>query len=172
MAKGSVKDTFANVAAVRVVESANNTQTSVKFDFPFSIMDKMALVINRIEYWTALLTHFGGAGDALYLALTAASSIKDIAAQNDPLVIDSHIKSLAYFGTAASAQVVDGPYIKDFSDLPGGGLLVAPNPLYAMAQGISLGGVSDSWIKLFYTYVELSSDEYWQLVESRRVISS
>jgi len=50
MAKGAVKDTFANIAAVRVIESAANTQTSVKFDFPFSIMDKMALLISRIEY--------------------------------------------------------------------------------------------------------------------------
>ena len=172
MAKGNVKDTFANVAAVRVIESAANTQTSVKFDFPFSIMDKMALIISRIEYWTASLTPFAGAGDALYLALTAASSITNLASQNDPLVIDSHIKTLAFFGTAANGQVIEGPYIKDFSNLPGGGLLVAPNPLYAMAQGISLGGVSDNWIKVFYTHVELSTDEYWQLVESRRVISS
>lgn len=165
-------DTYANVAAVRIIESAANTQTSAKFDFPFSIMDKMALVINRIEYWTALLTPFAGAGDSLYLALTAAATINNIASQNDPLVIDSHIKSLAFFGAATSGQVIDGPYVKDLSDLPGGGLLVAPNPLYAMAQGISLGAATDSWIKLYYTYTELNTDEYWQLVESRRVISS
>lgn len=172
MAKGSVKDKYANVAAVRVIETAANTQTAVKFDFPFSIMDKVALIINRIEYWTALLTPFAGAGDSLYLALTAAPLVTNLAAQNDPLIVDSHLKTLAFFGTATSGQIIDGPYIKDFADLPGGGLLVAPNPLYAMAQGISLGAVTDSWIKLFYTYVELSSDDYWQLVESRRVISN
>jgi hypothetical protein len=38
--KGKV-DSYANIASVAVVESAINTQTSVKFNFPFSIMDRI-----------------------------------------------------------------------------------------------------------------------------------
>lgn len=166
------KDSYVNVAAVQITESAANTQTAVKFDFPFSIMDKMALVINRIEYWTASVTPFAAAGDQLYLALTTASIIADIAKQNDPQIVDSHLKSLEIYGAATSAKILEIPYIKDLSSLPGGGLLVAPSPLYGVAQGISLTAVSSSWIKLFYTYLEMNTEDYWQLVESRRIISS
>jgi len=62
--------------------------------------------------------------------------------------------------------------IKDFSSLAGGGLLVAPAPLYGFVISAGAGGVMDAWVKLFYTYVELAADEYWQLVESRRIIST
>jgi len=165
-------DTFANVAAIKVTESAAATQTSAKFAFPFSIMDKMALIVNRIEYWMASYAQLNTANDIFYAALTAAAAVTDIANQADPLIIDSFSTVRIDMGTAASGLIVSQPYIKDFSSLPGGGLLMAPAPLYGMVQGVGTTPLAACFIKLFYTYVELSTDEYWQLVESRRIISS
>lgn len=172
MAGKGKADSYANFAAIKVVESAANTQTSAKFAFPFSIMDKMALVISRLEYWLSTPDKLDTTGDYVYLALTAAATITDISAQNDPLIIDNYLYLRRDLGTAATGIIFQQPTIKDFSDLPGGGLLVAPSPLYAMAQGSGCSAANVAWFKMFYTYIELASDEYWQLVESRRIISS
>lgn len=171
MAKGKT-DSFANFAAVKVVESAANTQTTTKFAFPFSIMDKMALIVSRIEYWLSTPDKLDTSGDYVYMAISAASTVTDISAQNDPLIIDNKLYIRRDLGTAASGLLFEQPYVKDFSQLPGGGLIMAPAPLYAMLQGSGCSAANVAWFKLFYTYMELSSDEYWQLVESRRIISS
>lgn len=165
-------DMFANFAAIRVLESAANTQTSAKFAFPFSIMDKMALVISRIEYWLGSLSQLNSSGDFIYGALTTAASVVGISDQTNPLIVDSMAWLRNDFGTAANGMIYQTPIVKDFSNLMGGGLLVAPNPLYAMVEGSGEASASALYIKLFYTYMELGTDEYWQLVESRRVISS
>ncbi len=165
-------DLYANVAAIQVIESVVNTQTSVKFQFPFSIMDKMALLINRVEYWVRGQSYLNGGGDSITFALSAASTVVDIYDQADPAIIDNYRLTRVDFGVAASAIFHEAPYVKDFATLPGGGILVAPNPLYGMVQGSGLGTAGFGWIKLFYTYMELSADEYWQLVESRRIISN
>lgn len=172
MAGKTKADTFANFAAVKVTESAANTQTTVKFAFPFSIMDKMALIINRVEYSFQSWDKFNSTLDYCYMGLTTAGTITDIANQADPLIVDNMAYQRIDMGVAASGLTTMFPFVKDFSDLPGGGLLVAPNPLFAIIQGGGASAACAGYVKLFYTYIELSTDEYWQLVESRRVISS
>lgn len=171
MAAKTTKDNRINLAAVTVTESAANTQTSKKFDFPFSIMDKMGLVINRIEYWVGL-SELNGSTDQVIVGLTTASALVAIANQADPALVDSISVTRYDTGVAATGHFWKNPIIKDFSDLPGGGLLVAPSPLYAMIQQAGAAGAGSAWIKLFYTYIQLSTDEYWELVESRRIITS
>jgi hypothetical protein len=164
-------DSFANIAALKVLESAAATQTSAKFAFPFSIMDKMALIVNRIEYWFPSFVMLNTSADIFYAALTASASVVDIANQADPLIIDNMALVRTDLGVSATGIIQATPYIKDFSALPGGGLLMAPSPLYGMVQGVGTSPAALCFLKLFYTYVELSTDEYWQLVESRRIIS-
>ena len=171
MATKKTIDRYANIAAIEVIESAANTQTSKKFNFPFSVMDKMGLLISRIEYWPRGQSYLNGSGDVLSMAITAAATLTDINDQSDPLLIDSYRLLRVDAGTAATAFYQESPFVKDFSELPGGGILVAPAPLYAMIEGIGLSNAGYGWFKLFYTYMELAVDEYWQLVESRRVIS-
>jgi hypothetical protein len=172
MAGKAKTDTFANFAAVKVQESAAATQTSVKYAFPFSIMDKMALIISRIEYWLPSFVMINTSADIFYCAVTASAAVIDIANQADPLIIDSMATVRTDYGAAASGILTQTPFIKDFSALPGGGLITAPSPLYGMVQGVGTTPAALCFIKLFYTYIELATDEYWQLVESRRVISS
>ena len=168
----SAADSYVNVAAVKVQETAANTFTAAKFAFPFSIMDKMGLIINRIEYWFEAMAQMNSVEDSIHALLTAASSVVDITNQADPLIIDSYRIVREDVGVAASGLYVLQPFVKDFSALPGGGILVAPSPLYAAIKGTGCAAVTACWLKLFYTYIELATDDYWQLVESRRIISS
>jgi len=166
-------DTFANYAALTIVESAANTFTSSKFQFPFSIMDKMALILQRIEYdFTSFTGAFAASADTLTCGICVAATLSDVDNPADPLLVDTMRIRRSDFGVAATGIAMYFPLIKDFTNLAGGGLLVAPNPLYGFVKGISAGAAGTVAIKLFYTYLELSTDDYWQLVESRRIISS
>jgi len=165
-------DSYANVAAIYVEESAVNTFTAAKFNFPFSIMDKMALVIQRIEYWLGGLDQLNGTTDRTVSGIFVSSSILNIENQADPLIVDTMRIQRIDIGAAASGVHTVLPIVKDFTNLAGGGLLVAPSPLYAGVKATGAAGVTSAWIRLYYTYLELATDEYWQLVESRRIISS
>lgn len=172
MAAKSAIDRFANVAAILVAEAVAGTMATAKFAFPFSIMDKVALVLSRIEYHFADPGLLNSSGDYVVIALTASSTPADLAAQNDPLVIDNCTMHRVDYGTAASGNMFIKPHVKDFSSLPSGGILVAPSPLYAAIKSTGASGVCAAWLKLYYTYLEMAADEYWQLVESRRIIST
>lgn len=168
-----VADTYANLAAISVAETVAGTMATAKFNFPFSIMDKMALLISRIEYlFDASLAQMNSSGDCVVAALLASNTVVNIDNQADPLIMDNCRAMRVDFGAAASGLISMQPVVKDFSSLPGGGILAAPAPLYGAVKGFTMAGVASVWIKLFYTYLELSTDEYWQLVESRRIISN
>lgn len=172
MAAKKAIDIYANVAALDVTESGANTYTQTKFAFPFSIMDKMGLLIQRLEYeFLSLGTVLAASGQQIMAGITIAaiSSLSDVA---NPALVDGMRLTRIDQGTAGSAVILNQPYIKDFSNLPGGGILVAPNPLYLAIQGLSAAAAGRVRCRMFYTYMELATDEYWQLVESRRIISS
>lgn len=170
--KKSAVDNYANIAAVTAIPSAADAFKSVKFAFPFSIMDKMGLLLSRIEYFIDAFGYLNSANDYVYAGLSTASSLTSISDPADPMIVDSIRLIRVDYGTAASGDLVQTPIIRDFSTLPGGGLLVAPNPLYFWTQTNGASGVISCQCRLWYTYMELSTDDYWQLVESRRVISS
>lgn len=172
MATAKALDKYANVAAIQVTESAANTQTSAKFAFPFSIMDKTALLISRIEYDLQSWDSFNSSNDLCTLALIAAASVVNMRNPIDPLIIDWVAFKRLDIGAAASGLIGQVPTVKDFTNLPGGGILVAPNPLYFALAGVGCAGVNTANIRIFYSYMELGTEDYWQLVESRRLITS
>lgn len=171
MAK-KVLDQYANVAAIDLIESAANTLTVAKFAFPFSIMDKMALLLSRIEYEFANLnTVFAATADQMMAGVATQDNV-DLTSPTASSLVDVMKLTRTDFGAAATGILTVQPLIKDFSNLPGGGLLVAPNPLYGAIMGVSAAAAGRVKIRMFYTYLELATDEYWQLVESRRIIST
>lgn len=172
MASKKSSDQYANIAAVLNQESAAGTATYARFNFPYSVTDKVAILISRIEYWIGNLHQLNTSQDYVVAGLCAASALVSLENQADPGLVDSCKIQRIDIGTAASGLLVSIPVIKDFSSLPGGGILVAPSPLYAGIVSSGAGGVLAAWTKLFYTYKELATDEYWELVESRRIITS
>jgi len=166
------KDIYAQFAALNVEEAVANAGVYVKFAFPFSIMDKMALLINRIEYILRANSAYNSSGDSMVAGISVGTNLADVEDVTNPLIVDSVKRTRIDQGTPATCLYLTDPFIKDFSDLPGGGILIAPNPLYAFVKGAGLGAVAACGIRLYYTYRELGTDEYWQLVESRRVITS
>ncbi len=177
MAAKTSNDEFANVATITVTETGANTLTWKKLETGISLTEKVAWIINRVEYFVTgnVSTDFNAANDRLFVALSVAQTAATLvtaAAYVDPTILDLYVLSREDIGAAASGLLMERPYIKDFSTLPGGGIIVPPTPLFMGAQGVSLANAQTVVVKMYYTLINLSTDQYWQLVEARRVISS
>lgn len=171
--KDTAADKFANTAVITVTESAANTLTFKKLDTGVPLFEKMAWIVHRIEYFINDIAagQFNASGDYMTLAITASAAVAALTME-DPAVLDLLQIRRSDFGAAANAHMDVFPWVKDFHQLPGGGLIVAPNPIYLAAKGTGLVAASASLVKIFYTNYALQPDEYWELVESRRIIVS
>jgi len=166
-------DLYTSRAIFTPTESAANTLTFEKLETGLSIYDKIGWVIARVEarLSAATLALFNGTGDSLSLGITMSNSIISIGDDN-PAVYSNIALVRLDFGTAANAEIGQRTYIKDYSTLPGGGLLVLPNPLYAGIQGVGLTGAASANISLFYQAVELSDADYFNLIQARQLLIS
>lgn len=165
-------DKFANLAVIGVTESAANTLTFKKLETGISLFEKMAWIIHRIEYYVEVLAAaFNGDADFLDLGISTTDQLTAVSFSNNA-VVDKLEVQRSDFGAAAVAILQQKPLYKDFTNLPGGGLILPPNPLYGFICGGGLASARSATIRLFYTNYPLSADEYWELVESRRLISS
>lgn len=176
MAKAK-EDTYANVATITVIESAANTLTFKKLETGISLQEKVAWLISRIEYYLSntFASLFGAASDIAHMGLSVtnlATTYASYASFTDPALLDKQTVELANFAAAGTGIFITKPMIKDLSTLPGGGILVPPAPLYGWAQGEGIGAAISLVIKLYYTQIPLTVDDYWQLVEARRFLSS
>lgn len=166
-----VLDRFANVAALTVLESAPATLTFARFNFPFSVMDKVAILISRIEYYIGYLGYLDATSDSVIAGLSTIGSLVNPLAVDDPQIIDNIRILRLDHGTAGSAVLVVQPEVKDFSALAGGGIILAPSPLYAFIKGTGNPTAMSAQIRMYYTYQALADADYWQLVESRRIVT-
>lgn len=166
-------DKFANYAIISVVESAANTLTFKKLETGISLNEKVAWILNRVEYVVALVqaAEFNADGDSLYYGLSVSNSFSSPGITENT-IIDYNAVTRVDLGAAAVGMFIDRVKVKDFSSLPGGGILVPPTPLYLYAKGDSLVSANQVTARLHYTLKTLKVDEYWELVEARRVLSS
>lgn len=177
MASKSGVDKFANIASISVTESAANTLTFKKLETGIALFDKIAWVIHRLETYLSIPDAglLNSDTDSLFFGLTASNTVSTLlngATQTDPSIFYGGRWRRSDFGTAATAILHLAPWVIDFTNLPGGGLIVPPSPLYGAAQGSGCAAASTVIFRLYYTNLPLSPDEYWELVESRRMISA
>jgi hypothetical protein len=176
MATKSVQDKFANMATIICIESAANTLTYKKLETSFGTFEKIAWIIHRIEYFfTNASTAFNGTDDLLYCALMTGNTRNDLLTNTiftDPQVLDLFAMTRWDFGAAGSGFTLTKPTIRDFSQMPSGGLIVPPSPLYGAVQGSGLAAAGSIVMRIYYTIKELATDEYWELVEARRLLTA
>lgn len=162
-------DIYANIAHIQVTESANNTLTYKKLETGISLFEKVAWVLVRLEYYWRLRA-----------PVSAAKVEMGISTSNNPAAIE--VDEVAFvdvtmverldLGTPGEALIWAYPIIRDFAQLPGGGIIVPPNPLYLAVKGTSQTETMVVDVRMYYTVKQLKGDEFWELVEARRMISS
>jgi hypothetical protein len=170
---GKQTDSFANLAIVTVTESAANTLTFKKLETGISVNQKIGWVIHRVEYFLSslLAAVFNGDGDNLSFGLSCSSTFANAIIEENS-IFDFNNVQRADYGTAAVSIIHHQPFIKDLSMLPSGGIIIPPAPLYLFAKGTGLVSAETISARIEYTTLELSTDDFWQLVEARRPLTS
>jgi hypothetical protein len=177
MATKKVSDAFSNMASILNVESAANTLTYKKLETSFGTFEKIAWVIHRIDYYWFFDPGavFNSTADNTICALMTGnqrSTLQTSEVFTDPQVIDMAQMKRTDLGAAASGLIMSFPATRDFSSLPSGGLIVPPAPLYGAIQASGAASVTACVLRVYYTIKELATDEYWELVEARRLLTA
>lgn len=164
-------DTFANQACITVTESAANTLTFQKLETGISIGARQAWIIHRLEYFFDSLSTLNGTTDVLQMGISQSNSWTAVSAA-EPSILDICWFERLDFGTAATGLISFKPLIKDFGALPGGGLLIVPNPLYAFAKGTGCAALTSSKVRVYYTQIDVKDAEFYELWQSRVLLTA
>lgn len=163
-------DKFANKFFGTVTESAANTLTFKEIQTNVDIMTKRAWVLHRLE-WSLLsaeIVKIAADDDTIEAALVSSDKITALGLDN-PAVIDR--LDIGRFIATSGGQLVFKPFVRDFAALPGGGLIITPRPLFVAVKGTSLASALTVSCRGYYTSMELSADEYLELVDFYRIVS-
>lgn len=170
------KDIYANIGAILVEQSATDTLTFNELQTYISVFDKKALIINKIIYSIPLATWQELDAEADYIAFgistannAASQAIADLYNRAD-IVDYNHIYTLVS-GTPADIERKFGQIEKDFSTMPGNGLLVPGRPLFGWMGSDGMSAAMTIAMRIFFTVKDVSTEEYWELVEATRVVN-
>lgn len=169
--KKKLTDEYANKFYGQVVESAANTLTFEQIQVNMSFRERVGFILHRLEWYPSLASMIllVDAVDEIKMALVASQNISSLGLDN-PAVIDS-LTLNKHVATAVGFELYDRPFIRDFSMLPGGGMLIIPNTLFLAAQGTSLTAASSIECRAFYTPIDLDDTSYADIIDFYRILS-
>lgn len=172
MAKNGVRDSYANKFYGSVTESGANTLTFSEIATNVNVFDKVAWVLTRLEWWIppASVLLLVAAADNIQAALTASQNITDLDLDN-AAVIDVMRLGIVAPSDTTSCTPITMPLIRDFSAMPGGGLIIAPRPLYVGVMGASLASASTAECRGYFRQIDLKAEEYLDLVDFYRIVA-
>jgi len=167
---GASKDKFANKFFGYSLESAANTLTFREIQTNVDMMSKRAWVLHKLEWFFSPvdLDKLIAGQDRISAALVSSDKLTALDL-NSPGVIDL-IDFGILFASAVGQSFYTQPFTRDLTGLPGGGLIVAPRPLYVAVKGTSLGSAVTANVRGYYTNLDMSADEYLELVDFYRIV--
>ena len=164
-------DIYSNKAYIAVSESTVNTLTFAELATGISTFDKVGWIISRIEYFLsdATIVSLNATADSLTMGVALSNKISELSLA-DAAVVDVVKIKVAVMGTPATGAWSLNPIRVSFADMPGGGLIIPPRPIYL---GVKAGGYSapaEISCRIYYIQKALKTEEYWELVEATRMI--
>lgn len=164
---------YANLAVINCVMSAANTITWQKLDTGLPIFEKRAWIIHTVDYRFAVstLADLDTDSDWIHCALAVKNTLTTIES-DEQAIFDELFYMRTDAGTAASAWFHKQPFVNDFTKLPGKGLIVAPTYIYLGMNSSGMTVAGNVIARIRYTEMPLKPQDYWQLVEAQRIISS
>jgi len=163
-------DLFANKFYGSVVESAANTLTFAEIQTNVDVFSKKAWVLHKLEWYFGPtgFNYLDAADDVISAALVSSNKM-DALTLDDAGVIDL-LELNINFITGVGFSVLELPISRSFADMPGGGLIIAPRPLYLAVKGTSLAGAVTMSARGYFTAMDLNADEYLELVDFYRIV--
>lgn len=163
------RDEYSNMIEQTITQSAINTLEFEEFNVGLTMFDKVGLIINRIEYEVpdSALVEMAAASDRWTIGISADNNITSLNYSTRALIDMCELQTIST-GAAAVVEHIVLPLVKDFSTLPGGGLLVAPKPLYVGLNTVNFVAVSAGTVRVYFQTLQLKAEDYFELLESRR----
>jgi hypothetical protein len=163
-AKKGKKDAYSNIAYASVLQSAANTLTFAQINMGVGLFQGVALLLHRIQWYpfAAALRELVTAADSMDMALTTSNRLTAIYDVLDPSVIC--VRRL--LPIAATVAPYDIPLISDFTMLPGGGKLIAANPLWIACGSLAFAAAAQIRAQLDFTFISLTDAEYLELLQA------
>lgn len=166
------KDEWAQIGYIEVVESAANTLTFNGLSVFSNILTPKGLIIHRVIYNIPSASQILLAASADYIMFGLAGDDSLLAIHLDEArVYDYRTVMRIDYGVAASGNQLDGQFVTDFSSLPGGGLLVPADRIYAYVAGVSLANPVTMQFRFYFTVQDLTAQQYIELAQSLRVLT-
>lgn len=164
-------DLFANKFYATITESAANTLTFEEIPTNVDIFSKAAWILERLEWYIVQgnISEVQATADILQVALVASNNLTELSL-GDAAVVDLVDITIRVQGTPAVSELMTQPFIRDFSGMAGGGLLVAPRPLYIAVQGTSLANPIVAKVRGYYRQIILDAAQYLDLVDFYRIL--
>jgi len=164
-------DQYSQIGYISVTQSAANTLTFNGISIMTSFLSNSAMILHEVLYQVgpndvALMT---ATQDAIYVGVTGADNITTVLL-NDPEVYDMRYIHRHDMGAAASGALITGPIITDFTDMPGGGVLVPADRIYGFVDSTGLASAITVEMRFRFTILELSAQEYLELAQALRVL--
>lgn len=173
MPKTSSKDKFSQVARLAVTESAANTLTFAELQVGVPMFEQKGLIVHRLEFYISAQTlgYLADTGDFIRLAFTLSNTIASLDLSY-PEIIDMIIFQRFEEGTPANFVWQNWPIIHDFNEMPGGGLLIPCQNLYAAIFATGASTACAGQFRVHYTYFDMSPEDYLELLQRMKVIST
>lgn len=171
-----IAEKFANRFFCEAHEAAAGTAAFTEVPTYLNAFEKKAFVIHRLEYnfENGIIPLMAAAGDMVCAALTTTNVYTTLRPQdilNEPGLHDYVALEALMVGAAAGRQDAIAPIIHDFTELPGGGLIVPGRPLFVGAYGYSLANPVHVSVRGWFSIIELKAEEFLDLVDAYRIVT-
>lgn len=165
------QDNYANKFYGKCVESAANTLTFAEINTAINLQSRVAWIIHRLEWYlaNATIALVTATGDTIHGALTSSNKMTALGLDNAGVLDLFDLTEINASGVGF--EQYQYPLVRDFTTMPGGGLIVPPRPLYVAVQGVSLASAATIELRGYYTSIDLADSDYYDLLDAYRILS-
>jgi hypothetical protein len=162
-----VRDVYPNRAFESVQMSAANTLTFSQIQFGVGLFQGVAAVIHRVEWYPDKdsIQELLGMSDTVTMALTNRDDLAALDPRNQSVLASMTLIPIIV-GAVVSLWNEKVPFVSDFANLPGGGLIVPANPLYAGMVTAGAAAASYMDVIVYLTFKELADADYVELIQT------
>ena len=158
------QDKYANVAAIRVTQSAANVETYGQILTGISLGEGRGMLIDSVSFkpTPATLALLAAANDWLTMAITTRNDLTDLNDITQAAILTALNISVLDLGVAASGIHSHVPLVQQFFPP----MIVAAPRIFAAVDSSALASAGLADFRIHFRYVKLSPQEYIELAEA------
>ena len=159
------QDRFANIAAVEVVESAQNTLTYAELLTGVSLGAGIGILVDQIDYYLppGTMDLFDAVADTLEFGWAVSNTPTEINAKDRNFI---HTAGVQIGLATQGGWLMQSPL--SFQFFPP--IIRASPRLYLAVKGLVLGAAATIQSRLYFRYIDLTTQEYLELAETGLVL--